>query len=463
MIFFKKNTLLSIGLFIAIQGHLLSQNTNNTQCLNRWNYGYVILKNGTEKTYGFIKTKGTSDIKAVKFRKDLHKSKNTLKAYKSDTIQYFGYCDKNYKWVNYTDTNYRIKIHVIGWIPIKEQGKITLCSVPYKLLPTKDSSASSTTISWELKKKLPTMYYLNKELEKDILLLDEFVNDDSVLSVSSKNNLLSLIADNVDLYKQWMSEKITITNVPKIVHLYNESNEGSYVSKKENTERDKSEKTHQEFEEKTENTSSAPQENSLRKVKKLHHGLQYSIIFGTQIGHNKANLNGIGNVIFYNAPSTYLEFSAGYGINNWAFGFVYSYNNRGNRQVVFAFGGGDILKTNRSISNPLFQNIHSIDNTFNGLYVRKYFMPINAFISVEAGMGRFVITKYVNHDNNSILHTNYGFEWKTKVGKEFLIFKKYSIGGYISLTGIQCQYIVYNSKNTFSYYALGACLFFSFN
>jgi len=495
-----KNLLIFVALFLTIsKTQLFSQTDNDAQASSKkfrgWQSGYIILKNSNEKMYGFIKikTKDFSEVITVKFRKKLKDKKGTLKVEnyyvspQNDTIQFFGFSDKSYMWMNYADNSDSTDIkskgtNITGWVEIIEQGKITLykgvCDVDMKFNNSFNYSVSSGRWRGRGTKRVSTpCMCLKKENENNVILKNDnnliFQDDnylDSVLSVNSTTNLLNAISDFEPLYKKWKLEEIKFKNVEKIVHLYNQPiGAGNNISitteqgtKSEKSHSKRKEKNHEndikattEKETPSEKLHSNHKENKTNKDKKLHNGFQYSIFVGSTVGNNKANLNGTGNVVFYNVPSTNFGISIGYAINNWAFGYTCSYNDENQYS-------NKNLKVNRTINDTLFQNIQSIDNTFNGIYIKKYFMPNNIFVSIEAGLGRFFIIKYINYD---FLPTNDGFAWNIKAGKDFLIgkSKKYAMGGYVNLTSINCSYLVSNSKDLFSYFAPGIGLTMSFN
>lgn len=172
-----------------------------------------------------------------------------------------------------------------------------------------------------------------------------------------------------------------------------------------------------------------------------HHGFNYSFYIGGAGGHVTAHVEGLGTAVF-SGPSIHVGMHFGYSVNNWAFGLASDVN---------SLSINSIKLDEKSMDKG---DAATLDNRLIGVYVTKYFMPNNVFVSGEGGFGLFTTS---DADGNSIGRSDAGFAWNVKAGKEFLVGKKkiLGLGFYVDLAGLRCHDQAPRSKDTYSYLSPG--------
>jgi len=104
----------------------------------------------------------------------------------------------------------------------------------------------------------------------------------------------------------------------------------------------------------------------------------------------------------------------------------------------------------------------TIDNSPVGFYLKRYFMPINLFVTTDLG-----VTKFSFYDDKSKLQgeTEIGFAWNVAVGKEFLIGKRkrLGLGAYLNLSGIKCHDLPPYQSDRYAYVSPGMGVVFSYH
>ena len=164
---------------------------------------------------------------------------------------------------------------------------------------------------------------------------------------------------------------------------------------------------------------------------------------------NGFKVGSIGNVVFKGTTIHFLM-HAGYAVDDWAFGVAAGFNS---------------LSINSISANGVSYDkgtLSSIDNELIGGYLTKYFMPLNVFVCLEGGVGKFSI---MDNAQNSIGETDKGFAWNIRAGKEFFIGKKkkLGLGAYIILSGLKSHDKAPAENDTYSYLGPGAGLALSFH
>ena len=183
-------------------------------------------------------------------------------------------------------------------------------------------------------------------------------------------------------------------------------------------------------------------QDSIRKIVPVpHHGLQVSMFFGGAGGSVHANSPETGALEF-KGTTTHFMMHVGYAYKNWATGFTLGFNSLEIKS--FRLNNVEIDK------GPL----STIDNNLTGIYITRYFMPLNLFATAELGAGKFSIS---DRDAKVLGETNSGFAWNLKAGKEFLLGakKRFGVGAYVNLSGITCHDKAPYASDVYSYLAPG--------
>lgn len=155
-----------------------------------------------------------------------------------------------------------------------------------------------------------------------------------------------------------------------------------------------------------------------------HRGFQ----FGAQIGLvNRGNTNSYSNTLgnmTYKGGRMMLAFQLGYAYKNWSAGLGIHTASQTLKYII------------RNDSTLNAKEGFSISATWPGIYIKRYFMPLNLYVMGEIGSGTFSISE----DNVEKGETQSGLGWKLTVGKEFIVGKKKSwgLGAFVALSGIKC-------------------------
>lgn len=154
-----------------------------------------------------------------------------------------------------------------------------------------------------------------------------------------------------------------------------------------------------------------------------HNGFQASLFMGPAFGDVNGSTGMYGNMRFKGA-CTHAQIHLGWAFNNWAAGFSSGINTTAVESVV-------VQNNTYSVVEDL-----SIDGGLTGIYIKRYFMPMNVFVSADLGVGTWVVTGAGNTAS-----TERGFAWNLSVGKEFQLGsrKRFGIGGYFNVSGLKCN------------------------
>lgn len=193
----------------------------------------------------------------------------------------------------------------------------------------------------------------------------------------------------------------------------------------------------------------AAQNSDLTPAQNPHSGFQASLFAGSVFGKIKGKVTNIGDVSF-SGSTMHMTFQLGYALNNWSFGFAFGMNS----MALNTFTAHD--------TSYLFKPGWSMDYGLTGLYVKRYFMPINIFASLHAGIGNFTMSSIESGTN---VKTERGMIWELSAGKEFFIGKKkqWGIGGYLNVTGIQCNDVPPFSNDKYKVLSPGIGAVFSYH
>lgn len=155
-----------------------------------------------------------------------------------------------------------------------------------------------------------------------------------------------------------------------------------------------------------------------------HQGFQ----FGAQLG-----LINMGNTYYYSSTNGNLKYKGsrmvmglqlGYAYKNWSAGLGVHTDGQTLKSII------------RNDSSFKAKEGFMITASWPGLYIKRYFMPLNLYVMGEIGTGTFSISE----DNVDKGETESGLGWKLTVGKEFLIGKKenWGLGAFLALSGLKC-------------------------
>lgn len=182
-----------------------------------------------------------------------------------------------------------------------------------------------------------------------------------------------------------------------------------------------------------------------------HHGFQASLYLGGAGGHVKGKIEDIGDLTIKGVTS-HFTLHLGYAKSNWAGGLALGANSLSINTITL----------NRESLDKTGAGIESIGNSLTGIYVTKYFMPHNIFVTLEGGIGKFNLS---DNEGNTTGETATGFAWDIRAGKEFLLGKKknFGLGGYINLSGLKCHDKGERSNDIYSYVGPGLGLALSFH
>lgn len=180
-----------------------------------------------------------------------------------------------------------------------------------------------------------------------------------------------------------------------------------------------------------------------------HNGFNASLTAGTSFGKTKGSTGDFGTM-YYRGSRMNMKMQLGYAYKDWAFGF--------------SFGMNSLLVSSIEVNDTAYSLTEdvSMDDGLTGLYVKRYFMPLNIYACADLGVSNFKF-----YDSNAELqgNTDRGFSWSISAGKEFLIGKKkrFGLGAYVSLSGIKCNDLPPYQNDTYSNVLTGLGATFSYH
>lgn len=181
-----------------------------------------------------------------------------------------------------------------------------------------------------------------------------------------------------------------------------------------------------------------------------HDGFQSSIYLGPMFGDVKAKVTGFENTTLFKGTWMSARIQAGYAYQNWAMGLSAGINSL-SWEVMVVEG--------QSFKAP---EDYSVDCSSYGIYLKRYFMPINIFLTTDLGISKF---RFYDENADLMGQSDVGFAWNVSAGKEFVIGKKkrFGLGGYVSVSGLKCKDLPPYEKDTYSYITPGLGVVFSYN
>ncbi|MFN5147919.1 MAG: hypothetical protein ACK5EK_02835 [Flavobacteriia bacterium] len=168
-----------------------------------------------------------------------------------------------------------------------------------------------------------------------------------------------------------------------------------------------------------------------------HNGFNASLTVGSSFGKTRGSTGDFGTM-YYRGSRMNMKMQLGYSYSDWAVGL--------------SFGMNSLFVSSIEVSDTAYSLTEdvSMDDGLIGLYVKKYFMPLNIYACADLGISNFKF-----YDSHAELqgNTDRGFSWSISAGKEFLIGKKkrFGLGAYVSLSGIKCNDLPPYEKDTYSH------------
>jgi hypothetical protein len=168
-----------------------------------------------------------------------------------------------------------------------------------------------------------------------------------------------------------------------------------------------------------------------------HNGFNASLTAGSTFGKTIGSTSDFGKMVFRGSRMN-VKMQIGYSYRDWAAGFSYGMNS--------------LMVGSIEVNDTAYQTTEdvSVDDGLLGLYVKRYFMPLNLYACADLGFSRFT---FYDANGNAQGNTENGFSWSISVGKEFLLGqkKRFGLGAYVSLSGIKCQDLPPFSNDTYSH------------
>lgn len=206
---------------------------DSTMKAKSWQRGYIVYKKSKDTLFGYTKIQTTRFNEPVKvwFRKDKEVKKGTLEfnGYPlptSDTLHFFSYLNKKYKYMNYKDeasnTKKMFKTYIWGWAEILEQqGEIKLsrgfCNVRFSIGQYGGGRTGTPCVC--LKKNDEPTLLLDDEIPF-VPGLEQFLANG--LSKKDQARLIEYISNYPELTMKWKDSVIKFGDVQKIVREYNQ-------------------------------------------------------------------------------------------------------------------------------------------------------------------------------------------------------------------------------------------------
>jgi hypothetical protein len=180
-----------------------------------------------------------------------------------------------------------------------------------------------------------------------------------------------------------------------------------------------------------------------------HNGLQISLFMGGGFGNTNASTNDFGDIIFRGSRMN-VKFQIGYAYKNWSSGFSFSMSSLGINSI-------EVQNTAYGVTENW-----TLDDTPICYYLKRYFMPLNIFVSADLGISKF---GFFDENSKLVGSTKRGFSWNLSVGKEFALGKKkrFGIGAFAGISGLKCNDLPPFDSDTYSYISPGVGLVMSWN
>lgn len=214
-----------------------------------WQPGYIVLKKSKDTLNGYLNIKkltygdSTYDIKKVWFRYNKDLKEGTLKfggAYQEDTLRYFGFEGKRFKFINYIDESFpakwfQTKNRLTGWVQIIEDGKITL-SKGFSIAENYNGSTIVPTggggtmmVGGGSSRNVLPMYCIKEGDAPTVLIAAPSISFfkkkgymEYELDEKNKQHFINCINDNFELAEKLSNKKLLFGDIEDIVKEYNQ-------------------------------------------------------------------------------------------------------------------------------------------------------------------------------------------------------------------------------------------------
>ncbi len=139
-----------------------------------------------------------------------------------------------------------------------------------------------------------------------------------------------------------------------------------------------------------------------------HNGFQFALGIGGGFGNTDGSTGTYGDIV-YRGGRTIMHINLGYAVNNWAAGFTLGMNSQN--------------ITSLEVKNAAYKVTKgwTLDGGLTGMYIRRYFMPLNVYAGASLGTAKF---SFFDPDAKLQGNTENGFSWSLMAGKEFSLGKK---------------------------------------
>jgi hypothetical protein len=177
--------------------------------------------------------------------------------------------------------------------------------------------------------------------------------------------------------------------------------------------------------------------NAQSETDSPHNGFNASLTAGSSFGKTKGSTSDFGSM-YYRGSRVNVKMQIGYSFKDWAVGLSYGMNSLSINSI-------EVNDTAYKVEEGI-----TMDDGLLGLYVKRYFMPLNIYACADLGFSKFTF-----FDGNGAAqgNTDNGFSWSISAGKEFLLGKKkrFGLGAYVSLSGIKCNDLPPFQSDTYSH------------
>jgi hypothetical protein len=221
-------TFIFIILFWLIETNVFCRLASDTT-ESKWQKGYIVLKTSPDTIRGYLQVKFSRFDQAtkVKFRPDPEKRKGTLfvtvnniNNISADTIKYFGFQSKHYKFLNYGDFIIQAKNNSIhSWVEIIEREPMEISKGFHIGMRGNGSNAQDT---------YTPAYYLHKSNSPPVIIAAptiELIRGHDYLSyeIDEKNkmHLVSYLSENEELAESVRHKRLLFGDVEGYVSTFN--------------------------------------------------------------------------------------------------------------------------------------------------------------------------------------------------------------------------------------------------
>jgi hypothetical protein len=167
----------------------------------------------------------------------------------------------------------------------------------------------------------------------------------------------------------------------------------------------------------------------------MHDGFYLSLSYGASFGDIKDEI-GAGESLTISDVGPAFEFAIGWAVKE---------------NILLHLTGAGCMIISPTVKSSNGSSFKSPDNsslmtTFSGVGITYYIMPRNIFVSASVGSGSFSYNDADNLDSN--WHTDPGFSFQIKAGKEWWVSKNWGLGIAASYTMLNSDYSLIGSSSS---------------